>query len=124
MRKLNLSLCPISDDQLEREFINIFEQLTGLKFKCISEKIDYTRFCFKMIGNKITEEIIDILDNIDSSYCRFDYDIPNVFIDIKTEWRYGSRKMYLYQVIGDLLFDYVSAVEDELIDEEECDKNE
>ena len=121
MKKLDLNLCPISDEQLEREFINIFEQLTGLKFKCISGKIDYTRFCFKMIGNKITKETIEILDNIDGSYCRFDFAIPNVFIDIKTEWRYGSRKMYLYQVIGDLLFDYVRAVEDELEDEEELE---
>ena len=40
MKKLDLNLCPISDEQLQETFIKIIEQLTELQFDYKHEYID------------------------------------------------------------------------------------
>lgn len=114
MNKLDLNSSPISitEGQLEREFINIFEQLTGLKFQYYSKTKDETSFCFRVIGKeKITDKTVKIIYIITSYCCCGEWDDNEVLIHIDAGLKYRSRKMFLYQVIGNLLSRYVKECE-------------
>lgn len=122
MKNLDLDLCPISTEQLQETFIKIIEQLTELQFDYKDEFFNEIKFVFKTTKSKIPTKTLQILYDLDCDYCEVILDIPCVYINVTVNKMFGNSNLYLYQVIGDLLFDYISALKNNRYNETNEDK--